>query len=51
MEINKSSKTITITQNTGITISIALVVMFAGALFTLATYFADQRNRLTHVEV
>lgn len=50
MEINKQNKTITITQNTGITISIALVIMLTGALFTLATYFADQRNRLTIVE-
>ena len=50
MEINREKKTVTITQNTGITLSVALVVMLAGGLFTIATWVADQRNRLTITE-
>lgn len=44
MEVNRTKKTITISQNTGITVSIALVLMFAGAIFTVATWTTDVRN-------
>lgn len=50
MEINRENKTITITQNTGITVSIALILMFAGAIFTTATWVADMRNRVSALE-
>lgn len=44
MEFNKDSRTITISQNTGITVSVALMVMFAGAVFTVATWSTDVRR-------
>lgn len=51
MEINKRDRTITISQNTGITVSVALAAMFAGAIFTVATWAADIRNRVTATEL
>lgn len=50
MDFNKAQKTITISQSTGITVSLTLIIMFAGAIFTSATWIADMRNRITDVE-
>lgn len=50
MEINRKDKTLTISQNTGITVSITLVIMFAGAVFTLATTFTDFRAKISTSE-
>lgn len=44
MRYDKDHKTITISQNTGITVSIALLIMFAGAVFTIATWTTDVRR-------
>lgn len=51
MDHSKKSKTITVSQNTGITISVTLVIMFSGALFTGATWIADMRNRTANLEL
>lgn len=50
MEINREKKTITVNQNTGITISVTLLIMFAGAIYTLATTFTDLRGRINQAE-
>lgn len=51
MEINRKDKTLTISQNTGVTVSLALVIMFSGAVFTGATWLADVRNRISNIEL
>ena len=43
MKYDKDSKTITISQNTGVTLSITLIIMFAGAIFTVSTWVSDTR--------
>lgn len=44
MKYDKATKTITISQNTGITFSVALLIMFSGAVFTVATWVGDTRH-------
>lgn len=44
MKYDKDQKTITLSQNTGITVSVALLTMFAGAIFTIATWSTDMRR-------
>ena len=51
MEVNKKTKTITVSQNTGITVSITLIIMFAGALITGTTWLTDMRNRTSNLEL
>jgi septal ring factor EnvC (AmiA/AmiB activator) len=50
MNIDKDNKTITVAQNTGVTVSVALLIMFTGAIITLASSYADFQNRLTQAE-
>lgn len=47
MKYDKQARTITISQNTGITVSFALLIMFAGAIFTIATWVGDTRHNTT----
>ena len=49
--VNVGKKTITVSQTTGITVSVTLLIMFAGAIFTAATWIADIRNRTTNLEL
>ncbi len=44
MKYDKATKTITISQNTGITISLAILIMLCGAVFTIATWVGDTRH-------
>lgn len=44
MKYDKTSKTITLSQNTGITVTVTLAFMFAGACFTIATWVGDTRH-------
>ncbi len=50
MEINRTNKTITISQNTGVTFSVAFLIMVAGALVTGTTWVAGMDNRTRSIE-
>lgn len=50
MEANDKNKTLTIKQSTGVTFSLIMLVMFAGAIATVFTWTADMRNRVTNAE-
>lgn len=43
---NKQEKTFTITQNTGVTVSIALLIMFAGAVISATTWVTTTQSRI-----
>lgn len=51
MNIDREQKTLTISQGTGITVSVTLVLMFAGAIFTGATWLSEMRNRTSNLEL
>lgn len=51
MEINKTSKTITISQNTGITMSLAFMIMIAGALITGVSWINTTQNRIDNLTI
>ena len=49
--VNTGKKTITVSQTTGITVSVTLLIMFAGAVFTTATWIADIRNNVSDLQI
>lgn len=64
MQYDKENRQITVSQNTGVTLSVALIIMFAGAIMTATTTFnridtrgkqnaettTDLRERVTKLE-
>lgn len=50
MKLDRERKTITISQNTGITVSVMLMIMFTGAVATATTWVATTENRVSAVE-
>lgn len=46
MEINRTDKTLTISQNTGITFSVAFFLMIAGALISGASWVTTTQARI-----
>lgn len=50
MEINRTAKTLTISQNTGITFSVAFLIMLAGALITGTTWISSMQSRTEALE-
>lgn len=46
IQYNKEEKTFTITQNTGVTVSIALLVMLAGAVMSGTTWVNTTQSRI-----
>lgn len=51
VSVDREQKTITISQNTGITISVALGLMIAGVLVTSVTFMNGLINRTTNLEI
>lgn len=50
MKIDKELKTITISQNTGITFSLALLIMLGGALITATTWVSNTASQVHALE-
>lgn len=46
MHVDKQQKTVTIKQNTAINISLAFLLVIAGALMTATTAFVEMKNRV-----
>lgn len=46
MEINRTEKTMTITQNTGIAFSVSFLLMLIGAVITGAVWVVGTQNRI-----
>ena len=46
IQYNKEEKTFTITQNTGVTVSIALLLMLAGAVISSTTWVNTTQSRI-----
>lgn len=51
VSVDSERKTITISQNTGITISVAFSLMIAGFLVTSVTFMNGLINRTTNLEI